>query len=263
MERTAIPMLQDNYCHILIDQRTLSAVAIDPSEPKPLLDFLSSRNLRLNAIWNTHHHWDHTGGNKAIAKETGCEVIGAKSDANRIPAITRSVQEGDRIIFADEEALVLENPGHTTGAISFFMEAQEKEPPHVYTGDTLFLGGCGRLFEGTPDAMWQSMLVLRQLPPETMVHCGHEYTLANLRFAQHLEPLNDAIRIRIASVEERRNQSLPTVPAPLEIELKTNPFLRADDPQLIQSISDRFDENLSPGAATFTFIRSLKDTFKS
>jgi hydroxyacylglutathione hydrolase len=262
MDRISIPMLQDNYCHLLIDRASASAVAIDPSEASPLIDFLFSEGLKLSAIWNTHHHWDHTGGNHSVAEQTKCEVVGAKSDRNRIPGITRTVQQGDIISFAGEEATVMENPGHTTGAISFFMQTKGNEPPHVYTGDTLFLGGCGRLFEGSPEMMWQSMLDLRQLPPETMVHCGHEYTLSNLRFAQHLEPDNHEIHKRLERVEDLRKKNLATVPAPLETELKTNPFLRADDSKLIESISKRFNENLSPGVEAFAFIRGMKDMFK-
>ena len=262
MKRTLIPMLQDNYCHIIIDEEAQKAVAIDPSEASPLLKFLADHQLHLEAIWNTHHHWDHTGGNEEVAHETSCAVIGAASDAHRIPAITQTVHHGDTFLFSDEKVEVFENPGHTTGAISFYMNERSGER-HVYTGDTLFLGGCGRLFEGSPEDMWSSMILLRELPQDTWVHCGHEYTAANLRFAHYLEPKNTVIEARIKQIDERVQRGLPTVPEQLAIECKTNPFLRADDSKLLQAIEDQHGQKLRPGAEAFAYMRSTKDSFRS
>lgn len=261
MERTLIPMLQDNYCHILIDRSTQKAIAIDPSEAEPLCGFLTESGLELEAIWNTHHHWDHTGGNLEVAQRTGCEIVGAYSDAHRIPGITKRVRHNDQLFFGGEGAKVLETPGHTTGAISFFMEGASGER-HVYTGDTLFLGGCGRLFEGTPEMMWQSMLLLRDLPADTLVHCGHEYTAANLRFARHLEPENVDVAERLRMVTDQVQRGEATVPALLSVELDTNPFLRADHSELLESIRTHLNQDVAPGVEAFAFIRRSKDGFQ-
>ncbi len=261
MDRTLIPMLQDNYCHILIDRSEKKAVAVDPSESVPLCRFLDESRLTLEAIWNTHHHWDHTGGNLEVVQETGCAVIGAAHDAHRIPGITKRVEHGDQFFFGGESVEVLENPGHTTGAISFYMD-ERAGARHVYTGDTLFLAGCGRLFEGTPEMMWKSMLLLRALPTDTFVHCGHEYTASNLRFAQHLEPHNQEITNRLREVTAQLKRGQATVPATLSDEIRTNPFLRADNPDLLRSIHDNLGKQLNAGVEAFAFLRNAKNSFR-
>jgi hydroxyacylglutathione hydrolase len=165
------------------------------------------------------------------------------------------------VTFSGQKATVMENPGHTTGAISFFMKGGATTP-HVYTGDTLFLAGCGRLFEGTPEMMWRSMRLLRALPTDTLVHCGHEYTASNLQFALHLEPDNEAVRARLDQVRDQVSRGEATVPSPLSVELETNPFMRADDPLLLESIRQHHSRSLSPGVETFAFVRALKDNFR-
>ena len=174
-----------------------------------------------------------------------------------MPGQTAEVRDGDELSFGGSRVEVIENPGHTLGAISFYMESQRR----LFTGDTLFTAGCGRLFEGTPAQMWASLLRLRALPAETLVCCGHEYTEANLAFARHLEPENPAVAARQAQVQAQRERGEPTVPATLGLERETNPFLRADDPALLLALERLDGSRPEPGVAAFARLRARKDTF--
>jgi hydroxyacylglutathione hydrolase len=218
----AVPVLSDNYAWLIHDGR--EAVVVDPGEAGPVLAALEQRRLRLRWLLATHHHHDHVGGIEALcAAASGVEVVSSMHDLGRVPRATRGVVDGERLTVAGLELTAMLVPGHTLGALTYVGGGA------MFTGDTLFLAGCGRLFEGTPEQMFTSLRRLAALPPETLVYCGHEYTEKNLRFAASVEPDNPAIAERQARVVEQRRQDDPTVPAPLAVELATNPFLRAKD----------------------------------
>jgi hydroxyacylglutathione hydrolase len=228
-----VPCLKDNYAYILHEPRTKAVAVVDPSEAAPVLDALRARGLSLTHILNTHHHFDHTGGNLELKERTGARIIGPRADAERIPGIDIQVGNGDLVAIGTAIARVFDIPAHTRGHIAFWFE----EAKAVFTGDTMFAMGCGRLFEGTPAQMWASLSTLARLPADTRVYCGHEYTQSNGRFALTLEPGNADLVARMKQVDELRNQGLPTIPSTIGLELKTNPFLRPDSPELRQSLS--------------------------
>jgi hydroxyacylglutathione hydrolase len=228
---TAIPCLKDNYAYLVIDG-TFAAV-VDPSEPAPVLEAAAREGVEIGAIWLTHHHWDHVGGIDGIlAAKPGIEVIAHTTDAAKVPKVTRQVEDGQTFESGPLRAKVIHNPGHTLGAISFWIGDA------VFTGDTLFAAGCGRVFEGTMEMMHASLQKLAALPPATRVYFGHEYTASNLKFAAHAEPDNAAVKARAAAL------TTPSTPSTIADELATNPFLRAKD------------------AATFAERRTGKDNFK-
>jgi hydroxyacylglutathione hydrolase len=219
-----ISLLNDNYAYLLVDAARGEAVVVDPSEGAPILASLASRRLRLTGIWCTHHHFDHTGGVADLcAAHPGVDVIGSDYDlrAGRIAGQTRGVADGDVLSHGHTAFHVLEVPGHTLGAIAFVGGG------HAFTGDTLFLAGCGRLFEGTPAQLAQSLTRLAALPYDTRLWVGHEYTAKNLAFAREVEPANTALADRIVRVQAERTASRPTVPGRIDEERATNPFLRA------------------------------------
>jgi hydroxyacylglutathione hydrolase len=228
-----VPCLKDNYAYILHEPRTKAVAVVDPSEAAPVIDALRARSLSLTHILNTHHHFDHTGGNLELKERTGAKIIGPRADADRIPGIDIQVGNGDLVAIGTAIAKVFDIPAHTRGHIAFWFE----EAKAVFTGDTMFAMGCGRLFEGTPAQMWASLSTLARLPADTRVYCGHEYTQSNGRFALTLEPGNADLVARMKQVDELRNQGLPTIPSTIGLELKTNPFLRPDSPELRQAMS--------------------------
>ena len=247
-----IPVLKDNYVYLLHEPETKATAAVDPSVAPPVMTALARENWNLTHILNTHHHNDHTGGNRELKAATGCVIVGPRADRDRIPAIDIDVAEGETYRFGTEDARVYDVPGHTRGHIAYWFAGSRA----LFCGDTLFLMGCGRLFEGTPQQMWQSLSKLKALPPETRVFCAHEYTQANARFAVTVEPQNAALIARAKHVDEMRAQGQSTVPASLGEELATNPFLRADLPALQADAG-------APGdaVATFAAIRRRKDNF--
>lgn len=227
-----VPCLKDNYAYILHEPRTRAVAVVDPSEAAPVIDALRARGLTLTHILNTHHHFDHTGGNLELKERTGARIIGPRADADRIPGIDIQVGQGDLVAIGTAIARVYDIPAHTRGHIAFWFE----EAKAVFTGDTMFAMGCGRLFEGTPDQMWQSLSTLARLPADTRIYCGHEYTQSNGRFALSLEPGNADLVARMKEVDDLRQRGLPTIPSTIGLELKTNPFLRPDSEELRRTL---------------------------
>ena len=223
IEVVRIPALSDNYIWLAHDDASGETIVVDPAEPAPVLAAAEARGWRIDAIWNTHWHPDHTGGNAAIKEATGCTVIAPAAEAARIPTADRLVAEGDTVMLGEHVATVLEVPAHTAGHIAYYLPDAEM----VFVGDTLFAMGCGRLFEGTAEQMFGNMRRLAQLPGETTVYCAHEYTQSNGRYALVAEPDNQALAERMAEVDRMRAQGLPTVPTTIALECATNPFMRA------------------------------------
>ena len=249
LELVTIPCLKDNYAYLLHDAATGHTTLIDAPDAPPILSALQARNWTLSQILLTHHHSDHIQGVPDLVAATGAAVLGAKADAHRLPSLTRTLTEGDTIDIGPATAQVLDVSGHTVGHIAFIL------PGYAFTADSLMAGGCGRLFEGTPDQMWASLTKLAKLPPDTLICSGHEYTVANLRFAATIDPDNSALHSRIAHTATARAQGRPTVPSTLALERATNPFLRAPLLKTQIGLPNATD------AEAFTEIRARKDKF--
>ena len=260
MQIFQIPDLKDNYIHILRNKG--KTAVIDPSTAPPVHQFLKERNWSLDFILNTHHHWDHTGGNKELKNKWNPTVFGFSKDAHRIPEINRTLEDRQEWIFEDQVCRVLFVPGHTDGHIALWF----KNPSVLFSGDTLFAMGCGRLFEGTAEQMFESLNILKNLPPETCIYCGHEYSENNARFALQIEGNNQNLINRMKVIQKKREAIQSTVPFSLEEELKTNPFLRTKHflsypeyithPELKKGITPKTTE-----LELFKKIRELKDSF--
>ncbi len=248
---TLVPCLKDNYAYLLADREAGLCAVVDPSEPEPVKAALAKAGLKLTHILNTHHHWDHTGGNQALKEEFGAKVIGPAKDQDRIPGIDEGVSEDAPWAFGQHTARILEVPAHTKGAITFVFG------DIAFTGDTLFAMGCGRLFEGDPPTMWSSLSKLMKLPDATKIYCGHEYTLSNGRFALTLEPNNADLQARMRDVEAARGRNEPTVPSTMALEKKTNPFLRPNSPELRRSLGMQSASDVE----VFGETRKRKDSF--
>lgn len=232
LEVHQFPCLEDNYGYLLRDAATGLTAAVDTPDAAAILRELDRHGWRLDFILNTHHHGDHAGGNLELKARTGCRIIGARADAARIPGLDVGLGEGEVFEFGTRRARVLETPGHTVGHIVYVFDADGA----AFVGDTLFAMGCGRLFEGTPAQMWDSLGKLLALPDDTRLYCAHEYTQKNARFALTLEPANADLVARAAAVDRLRAQGLPTVPTTVGEERRTNPFLRADSAALQASL---------------------------
>lgn len=219
-----LPVLQDNYIYVLHDTDTQKTAVLDPALAEPVNLFLKEKNWRLDFILNTHHHFDHTGGNLQLKKKWRCQVVGFLDDADRIPGIDQNLQDGDEFALGTSPSKVLFLPGHTLGHIAYWFFNDKK----IFIGDTLFAMGCGRLFEGSYRQMFESLSQVKSLPPDTQVFCAHEYTEKNGQFALGVEPYNQDLKDRMKQVRTDRQKNKPTVPFFLSEELKTNPFLRAD-----------------------------------
>ena len=255
LDLVTIPCLQDNYAFLLHDAASGHTSLIDAPEATPILNALAARGWRLDQILLTHHHSDHIQGVPELLAATSARVLGAQADAHRLPPLTRALAEGDTVTIGPETAHVLDVSGHTMGHIAFHLA----ESALAFTADSLMAGGCGRLFEGSPAVMWQSLMKLAALPGETRICSGHEYTTANLAFAAFIEPDNPALQARIAKVALARAENRPTVPSRLAGELATNPFLRARLPHIkaLIGMPDATD------AAAFAEIRARKDNFRA
>ncbi len=239
--------MSDNYAYLVIENGR--AAVVDPSQADPVLRAIAEANVKLTEIWLTHHHWDHVGGIESLIEECPIDhVRGSKYDADlqRIPGQTDSLSDGESFNFGDATVGILEIPGHTLGAIAFVTEG------HLFSGDTLFIAGCGRVFEGTMDMMSKSLAKLRSLPPSTKVWCGHEYTVNNLRFAKTIESSNPEVDEALREAIATREAGGFTVPGVIERELATNPFLRFDLPEVAAGRDP---------VAAFSAIRAAKDNF--
>ena len=259
MEIVPVPQLSDNYAYLLIDPASGNAAVVDCAEAGPVLDEARRRSVRLVAVLATHHHFDHVGGNEdLLAHDRELRIFGSADDASRIPGITDRVRDGEAIAVAGLSARVILIPAHTSGHVAYHFPTE----PAVFTGDTLFVAGCGRLFEGDAAQMMGSLGKLAALPDDTAVYCGHEYTEKNLRFAATLEPANARLCDKLARVQETRKAGKPTVPSTIADEKATNPFLRTDSPELAASVR-RLVPNLPEGdrVALFAAVRGLKDNY--
>jgi len=261
-----IPTLRDNYTYLVIDDATNEAAVIDAPEAAPVITRIEKLGVRLALVLSTHHHPDHSGANPELAARYRVPVVGHAADSARLPGFTRGVNEGDRIRIGALEARVLFIPAHTRGHIAYVF------PGAVFCGDTLFAGGCGRLFEGNPQMMHDALNVkLAGLPDETRVYCGHEYTQANLRFALTLEPGNAALVARMAQVSERRARAAAdwhdateaemTVPSTLADERATNPFMRAHSTELVANVRKQLPGTAADPVSVLGAVRALKDKF--
>ena len=253
LEIEILPILSDNYVYLLRDPEAEATAVVDPGMAAPVLARLEETGRRLDWILATHHHQDHTGGTLELKSRTGCRVAGPAGERDAIPGIDLALREGDRFRLGVAEAAVLETPGHTRGHISYWFE----ESRALFCADTLFALGCGRVFEGTPRQMWESLGKLAALPPDTRVYCGHEYTQSNARFALTVDPGNAALARRAAEIDRLRGAGQPTIPSTIEIERETNPFLRAGDPLIRRGLGMTGAEDHE----VFAEIRRRKDRF--
>ncbi|GMH30009.1 hypothetical protein Nepgr_031852 [Nepenthes gracilis] len=249
-----VPCLKDNYAYLLHDVNTGTVGVVDPSEAVPVIDALSRENRNLTYILNTHHHYDHTGGNAELKAKYGAKVIGSHKDRERIPGIDITLNDGDKWMFAGYEFHVIETPGHTRGHICFYFPG----PGAIFTGDTLFSLSCGKLFEGTPEEMLSSLKKISSLPDDTTIYCGHEYTLSNSKFALSIEPNNAALISYAARIAHLRSKCLPTIPTTLKVEKSCNPFLRTSSVEIRQSLNI---PTTAGEAETLGAIRQAKDNF--
>nr|CAD1828898.1 unnamed protein product [Ananas comosus var. bracteatus] len=222
-----VPCLEDNYAYIIVDESTGEAAAVDPVEPEKVLRSAAEIGADLKFVLTTHHHWDHAGGNEKIRMLVpGIKVYGGSID--NVKGCTNKVDNGDKLTLgSDTSILCLHTPCHTKGHISYYVTGKAEEDPAVFTGDTLFIAGCGKFFEGTAEQMYQSLCVtLGSLPKPTRVYCGHEYTEKNLRFALTVEPENEKISQKLSWAQHQRQDGLPTIPSTIGEEFETNPFMR-------------------------------------
>ncbi|KAK3246545.1 hypothetical protein CYMTET_43923 [Cymbomonas tetramitiformis] len=230
MRVVLVPVLEDNYAYLLIDEASKQAAAVDPAEPQKILAAAESENVKLTHILTTHKHWDHAGGNVEMAKLVpGIVVVGGATEG--VDACTKPMKGGESLHLGTVHIRCLDTPFHTLGHLSYF--AEDAGQTAVFTGDSLFVGGCGRFFEGDPKQAHTSLIeVLGSLPPDTKVYCGHEYTVKNLTFAVTAEPGNPAVQAKLDWAKQQVSKGLPTVPSTIAEELAYNPFLRVDSPEI-------------------------------
>ena len=251
LEIQTIPVLSDNYSYVLHDTGSGKTAVVDPPETGPIEAALSASGFGIDWIVITHHHMDHIAAVPALKEKYGCQAVGPSADEHRIPGLDLLVGEGDRFQLGEAEAQVFDTPGHTTGHITYWFEDDRA----LFCADTLFALGCGRVFEGTMEQMWESLAKLRDLPDDAIVHCGHEYTLSNAHFAVTVDPDNEELMERVAGIEELRRNDKPTVPSNLGVEKRTNPFLRPDD----AGIRAQLGMAGATDAEVFGEIRTRKD----
>ncbi len=253
VEIRLVPCLSDNYAVILHEADTNTTVLIDAPEAAPIEKALDASGWKLTHMLITHKHGDHVEGIAPLKKKYGATVIGPRGEANEIPMIDTKVAEGDVVSVGNMKAKVFETPGHTAGHIVFWFEKEKL----LFAGDTLFALGCGRCFERPPATLWESILKIRDLPGDTRLYCGHEYTLSNAKFSVTVDPKNAALKKRFAEIEKARAEGRPTVPSLMSVERETNPFLRPDHPDVAEAVGMR---GADP-AAVFTELRERKNSF--
>lgn len=251
LEVHQFPCLSDNYGFLLHDPASGETACIDTPDAEAYLREARAKGWQITQIWNTHWHPDHAGGNAAVKAATGCTITAPATDAPKIAGVDRTVAHGDTVRLGDWAAAVIDVGGHTMGHVAYHIP----EANLAFVGDSLFALGCGRMFEGTPPQFWASLSRLKALPRETTLYCAHEYTASNARFALHADPENAALLDYADEVRRKRDAGEPTVPFPLDRELVTNPFLRADDP----AMRARWGGTTPP--ETFAAIRAAKDNF--
>ena len=239
MKIEIIKCLEDNYSYLIIDEKTNYACVVDPSEAEPIANFINNKNIKLKFILNTHHHYDHVGGNSDLKKKFGAKVVGFKNDKHRIPNIDILLEDNEIWKESVFEAKIIHIPGHTSGHICFYFMNDKI----IFTGDTLFSLGCGRIFEGTYKQMYDSLIKLKNLPKDTKIYCGHEYTLKNSMFCSKYDKDNKNLEKKNFEINDKLKKNLPTIPSTIGEELSCNIFLRA--------------KNLED----FSKLRDLKDNF--
>ena len=253
MQVTLIPCLTDNYAYIINDDNFKTVGVVDPSEAPPVIDFLQKQNLKLNYILNTHHHFDHIGGNLELKKKYKAKVVGFGGDKHRIPGIDITLSDEEKWNFGNLQVKIFHIPGHTLGHICFFFEKEKI----AFTGDTLFSLGCGRIFEGNHKQMLKSLDKIKKLPRDTKIYCGHEYTYKNAEFCMKYDSDNVNLKKRFEKIKKLRSENLPTIPADLDDELKSNIFLRCDQNDLKIKLNMENQEDFK----VFRKVRDLKDSF--
>lgn len=256
MKIKVVPVLGDNFAYVVACEETGQAAAIDPADPEAVLASAASLGVDLTAVWNTHHHLDHIGGNEALLRGRRLRLMGHVSDRGRIPGLTDKLEHGDRFKLGSLEVRAHHTPGHTLGAICYQVGHS------LFTGDTLFGGGCGRLFEGDPETLFRSLTeVICALPTTTQLYFGHEYTANNLDFALTVEPENQRLQRRMEQVLADLEAGKPSVPATLEEELATNPFLRGASQEIRTNLSLRFPDDDWTPLQVFTRLRELRNSW--
>ena len=255
LEIIPLSALKDNYIWLLKNQINRHIAIIDPSETKPVLERIEHENLVPIAILITHHHWDHVGGILGITKQFDIPVYTPKTES--VTGSTDLVSEGDLVALPELNInlKILDVPGHTSGAIAYYTDGM------VFSGDTLFTAGCGRIFEGTSSQMHASLSKFKTLPGSTLLYCGHEYTVENLKFAANVEPQNKLIHKRLKLAQQARKSNQSSVPSTLIQESQTNPFLRCEEPSVMSAASDFSGKKLNNAVDVFTAIRQWKDNF--
>ena len=253
MKITTIPILSDNYSYLIVDKDNKSCSAVDPASPEEIIPFLEKEKLDLKNILNTHYHSDHTAGNLELKEKYKCKIYGPDKEKDQIPGIDITLKENDTLKINDYSVKIFETPGHTTGHIIYWFDKEKV----VFTGDTLFVLGCGKLFEGTPEIMWNSLLKIRNLPKETKIYCGHEYTRSNADFALTIEKNNNKLIKRSDEINKLIDGNCFTVPTTVKKEIETNPFLRADN----NNIKKDLEMDSASIEEIFGEIRKRKDNF--
>ena len=248
-----IPCLNDNYSYVIHDSVTNYVGVVDPAEFDPVNKFISDTYKKIDYILNTHHHHDHIGGNEMLKNKYNSKIVGSEIDKERIPNISIELKNNDTFKFGNTEFKIISVPGHTIGHICFYAEKEKI----VFTGDTLFSLGCGRIFEGTLDQMFNSLNIIKHLPEETDIYCGHEYTKKNLSFCLKYEENNNFLKIKKRWIDERLSQGIPTLPVKLKEEMATNIFLRYDKLTVKKSLGMETSTNKE----VFKKLRDLKDSF--
>ncbi len=254
-----IPAFSDNYIWATLERGSNNVCVVDPGDAKPVIEYLEANERTLSDILVTHHHADHTGGIREICARYSCRVIGPGTSG--IDGITEVVAEGDTVSLFGQTFSVIEVPGHTLDHIAYYCADDGQPNPLLFCGDTLLAAGCGRLFEGTPAMMHESLKKLTALPANTSVYCTHEYTLANLKFALAADGENSSLRERIEAEKAKRESSQPTLPSSIELELATNPFLRCKELALQQSSKARLGRDPRDEVEVFSTLRAWKDSF--